>query len=65
MIGQYAAITVDIDEATRDIEVAGIPEGFTSIRLVKAGEPDITIKEESVSGEIHTFPASIFPSFEV
>ena len=65
MIGQYAAITVDIDEATRDIEVAGIPEGFTSIRLVKAGEPDITIKEESVSGEIHTFPASIFPSFDI
>ncbi len=65
MIGQYAAITVDIDEATRDIEVAGIPEGFTSIRLVKAGEPDITIKEKSVSGETHTFPASIFPSFDI
>ena len=65
MIGQYAAITVDIDEATRDIEVAGIPEGFTSIRLVKAGEPDITIKEESVSGETHTFPASLFPSFDI
>lgn len=64
-IGQYAAITVDTDETTRDIKVSGIPEGLTTIRLVKLGSQEITIKEESVSGETHTFPASLFTSFDI
>ena len=64
-IGQYAAISVDTDEATRDIKVTGIPEGLTTIRLVKLGSQEITIKEESVSGETHIFPASLFTSFDI